>query len=193
MVLTQLLTLVQAANITANQFFLLYSKRSNIPFKQTKADVLYLKSINFLDENGDITPIGNIVLDNIVKGVTKKDKPKKEVPPDLKENINKYLKLWPNIRLPSGKLAISDEQNLIRVFTWFLNTYDYSWEVIFKATYLYISEYAEKDYKFMRTSQFFVMKTDVNKIISSELANYCQMVVNGDIEEKINKFKDNVT
>ena len=36
----------------------------------------------------------------------------------------------------------------------------------------------------MRTSQYFIRKQDPDKSYSSDLANYCEIILNGDEEDK---------
>jgi hypothetical protein len=43
---------------------------------------------------------------------------------DFKENIVKYLELFPKRKLPSGKLARSDKKNIESNFKWFFKTFE---------------------------------------------------------------------
>ena len=55
----------------------------------------------------------------------------------------------------------------------------------------YVNEYRDKDYKYMVTSQYFVCKQDKNKVKSSPLADYCDLIKEGiDTEDK--HFKEKV-
>jgi len=66
--------------------------------------------------------------------------------------ITQYLDLFPKGKLPSGKLARSDRKNIKTNFEWFFKTYDYSWDVVIRATALYVDEYEKKNYMYMKTS-----------------------------------------
>jgi hypothetical protein len=104
--------------------------------------------------------------------------------------IRKYLDLFPSVKLPSGKLARCSEKNLIPAFRWFFDNNDYTEDVILAATDKYVEEYRMKSYKYMQTSQYFIRKQQSDKSWSSELANYCEFIMNGD--EGIETFKDTV-
>ena len=79
------------------------------------------------------------------------------------------------------------EQN----FRWFFENYDFSWDEVLKATKLYVNEYEDTDYLYMKTSQYFISKEDKQKIKTSELADYCDMLREGITPQK-HHFKDNV-
>ena len=58
---------------------------------------------------------------------------------------------------------------------------------------MYINQYEEKDYMYMKTSQYFICKQDKNKVKHSELADYCDMIRDGVTEMDTNgHFKEKV-
>ena len=71
------------------------------------------------------------------------------------------------------------------------DTYDYTWEEVSHATVMYLQEYKAKDYMYMKTSHYFICKTDKNKVKHSELADYCDMIRDGVEVEEIKHFKEN--
>lgn len=97
------------------------------------------------------------------------------------EYIQKYLLLFPKIKLPSGKAARTDATNCETAFKWFFDTYSYSWEVILNATGMYIDEYEKKNYMYMQTSQYFIRKQLPDKTWGSELANWCSNIQNNEV------------
>jgi hypothetical protein len=111
---------------------------------------------------------------------------------DFKENIVKYLELFPKRKLPSGKLARSDKKNIESNFKWFFKTFEYTWETVLIATAHYVDEYEKKNYLYMQTSQYFISKTQPDKSKMSELANYCSMIIEGTDMNDDNYFKENV-
>ena len=115
------------------------------------------------------------------------EKPQVVLDPKL---IRNYNEIFPSKKLPSGKLARVNVQNLIPAFRWFVDNFEYDWETILKATERYVNEYALKGYKFMQTSQYFIRKQQSDRTWSSELANYCQLMVDGEDEDF--HFKENV-
>ena len=71
-----------------------------------------------------------------------------------------------------------NEKTLENAFRWFFETYDFTWDIIFKATKKYVNEYSIKQYEYMRTSQYFIRKQNTDKTYDSELADYCNMIDN---------------
>jgi hypothetical protein len=102
-----------------------------------------------------------------------------------------YLEIFPNRKLNSGKPARVNVKNLEGAFKWFFETYDYSWETILKATEKYVSEYEMKRFEFMRNSQYFIRKQNLDKSYESDLATYCELVTSG-ADEVPNYFRDNI-
>ena len=108
------------------------------------------------------------------------------------DTIDQYINLFPAKKLPSGKLARSTRKNIEQAFKWFLKTYDYSWDVILKATAYYVDSYEKNNYLYMRNSQYFISKVNPDKTRESELANYCEIIQNGIDEESDSFFKERV-
>lgn len=106
--------------------------------------------------------------------------------------IAKYIELFPKVKLPSGKYARSHRTNIETSFKWFFKAYDYDWETILKATAYYIKEYEIKDYLYMKTSQYFIAKTNTDRSKESELANYCEMLKDGTLGRETNYFSEKV-
>lgn len=98
---------------------------------------------------------------------------------DFKDMVTQYRELFPKSKLPSGKLARNNVNTLIENFKWFFSTYDYTWDDVIKATKAYIKEYRNKDWQYMKTSQYFISKQDKHKVKVSELADYCDMIKDG--------------
>lgn len=111
---------------------------------------------------------------------------------EFSENIDKYLLMFPKIKLPSGKPARNDKKNIETAFRWFFENHNYSWKTIFQATENYIDEYAAKNYNYMQTSQYFIRKQYSDKTWRSDLANYCDIVENGGDDEPDTHFKEKV-
>jgi hypothetical protein len=109
----------------------------------------------------------------------------------FKEKVNAYRELFPKKKLPSGKLARNNVNTLIDNFKWFFSTYDYTWDDILNATKLYIKEYRNNDWQYMKTSQYFISKQDKHKVKVSELADYCDMIKDG-VQTDDDHFKDKV-
>ena len=105
--------------------------------------------------------------------------------------IKKYNSLFPVKKLGSGKYARTNIKNLEAGFRWFFNTYDYDWKTILEATFKYVEEYKLKNYEYMRTSQYFIRKQNTDKSFESDLATYCDMLIEGSSNEQ-DIFKEKV-
>jgi hypothetical protein len=95
--------------------------------------------------------------------------------------VAKYNEIFPNIKFPSGKRARAGNiRNLFPAFEWFFKNYSYSWDTIYKATGLYLDEWEPRGYKFARTAQYFIRKTEPDRSVISDLADYCANVESGE-------------
>ena len=108
------------------------------------------------------------------------------------EMLKTYREAFPTGKLPSGKPARVNVKTLENAFRWFFETYDYTWEEVAHATVMYLQEYKEKDYLYMKTSQYFICKQDKHKVKHSELADYCDMIRDGVTLETREHFKEKV-
>lgn len=151
-----------------------------------------LQANDWLTEDIKLTKKAEDVLEFMEDQYTvKKIKQKKAIMgEDFLSNVNAYRDLWPPIKLPSDVPARVNVKELEKKFTWFFNNYSFTWEVILEATRKYIQEKERENYRFMKNSGYFISKSDVNKNISSTLANYCDMIVDGGgIEEQTVNLK----
>jgi hypothetical protein len=111
---------------------------------------------------------------------------------DFVDNIKVFVELFPNRKLPSGKYARTTVKNLESSFKWFFENYNYSWDTILKATDKYVDEFSVRSYNYMRTSQYFIRKQNIDKSFESELANYCEIVENQEDDANDSYFKERV-
>lgn len=187
-------------DITPNQFYLLYSIKDSIatPNINTNLELLHLKAKKWIDDDINLSPEAKDLIREVERFFKKIKKKTNGVVmgEDFEEQIQKYNDTWPVMRLPSNKAARSAIRNLESPFRWFFENYSYTWDQIHKATGFYLDEKEAKNWEYTRTSQYFVRKQLQDKSWESELADYCQMIVDGvlDVEaKKENKpFKDNV-
>lgn len=101
---------------------------------------------------------------------------------ELPAKIQEYNLIFPEkTKIPtSGKFARCSNRELLDAFVWFLiNNPQYPWDIILRATKIYVHEFEQKKWEYMRTSQYFVRKQTSDKKWISDLANYCQQVVDG--------------
>ena len=98
---------------------------------------------------------------------------------DHMKKIDEYCEIFPDLKLPSGKYARDAAKNLEVNFKWFFKNHEYDWNTIMEATKKYIYEYEQKSYNYMRTCKYFIKKQEKDGSITSDLANYCDMVIKG--------------
>jgi hypothetical protein len=169
--------------LTPNSFYVLYSIYNNVKpnkYVNSSLEVTKLKQEGWLEENLQLTS-KSIIFTVEIDGYFKKAKKKttKDLLGDnFTNNIKTYVEIFPNRKLSSGKYARVNPKNLENSFRWFFENYEYDWDMIFKATKKYIYDYSLKNYEYMRTSQYFIRKQNIDKTCDSELADYCNMIDN---------------
>jgi hypothetical protein len=184
-------------NLSPNQLYILYCIKHKIKtndFVNNALEVKRLQSSSWL--GADLTLEGkSIILLQELDGYFKTSKKKTSTSvmgENFMENIETYLDIFPKFKLPSGKYARSDKKNLENNFKWFFESHSYSWETILDATRKYVDEYEVNGFKYMRTSQYFIRKQGSDKTYDSELANYCDMLLNGGEDPTQTHFKERV-
>lgn len=183
-------------NIAPNTFYVLYSiakftKPSSLV--QSSLEIARLQSNNWLTEDLVLTEKSVIFIQEI-DSYFKKSKKKTSstlMGDSFLDQIKLYNEIFPNRKLSSGKYARVNVKTLENSFRWFFENYDYSWEVLLKATDKYVDEYSIRNYEYMRTAQYFVRKQNTDKTWDSELATYCDLIENG-YDEETNYFKETV-
>jgi hypothetical protein len=107
------------------------------------------------------------------------------------ESMTKYNELFPRKKAGSNKYMRSNIKNVETNFRWFFANYQYSWETILEATSRYIKDQEADNYKYTRTSMYFIHKKDKG-VESSDLADWCEMVVGGEDNSDNQAFKEKV-
>lgn len=183
--------------LSPNTFYVLHCiHKSMIPasFVNAKIETKRLVSENWLTESLKLTQKSLIFMEEI-DSFFKKTKKKTSTDlmgSDFAENMQTYVELFPNRKLPSGKYARTTIKNLESSFKWFFENYYYSWDIILLATEKYVDEFSIQSYNFMRTSQYFIRKQNIDKSFDSELANYCDIVLSKEESDDDNYFKERV-
>jgi hypothetical protein len=184
-------------NLSPNQLYILYCIKHKIKTNDFVNDALEVKRLQSSSWLGaDLTLEGKSIillqeLDSFFK-TSKKKTSTSVMGENFMENIETYLDIFPKFKLPSGKYARSDKKNLENNFKWFFESHSYSWETILDATRKYVDEYEVNGFKYMRTSQYFIRKQGSDKTYDSELANYCDMLLNGGEDPTQTHFKERV-
>ena len=183
-------------DITPDGYYVLHCiKEKIVPnnFVNNSLQVTKLKRYDWLNENLTLTNKSLIFIAEI-NSFFKKTKAK--TLQDLLgtkfiDRIQEYIELFPNRKLSSGKYARTTSKNLETSFKWIFENYSYDWETIIKATEKYVDDYSIRNYEFMRTSQYFIRKQNIDKSFESDLATYCELLNNG-FDEPETYFKERI-
>lgn len=188
--MTDIFTRLIHEGLTPNTYYVLHCIREKLvphKFVNKELECKRLQTDQWLTESLELTSKSLIFMEEI-NGYFKKTKKKTSqdlMGQDFVRNIEKYVEIFPNKKLSSGKYARVNAKNLEAPFRWFFENYDYSWEEINKATERYVDEFSIRRYEFMRTAQYFVRKQNIDKSFESDLATYCEIIRSGDDEEQV--------
>lgn len=164
--------------ISPNSYYVLDCIKNKVePSKlvNKSLEIRNLKKLGCLDLDG-ITPLG-IELSLKISGFLDVSESNSI---DNRDDLDKYLNLWPRKILPSGKNARVAKMNLVPVFAWFFANHQFEWETILKATQAYLNQQIIENFKYCRNSKYFIRKQEVNsKIFNSDLADWCLRIENG--------------
>jgi hypothetical protein len=110
--------------------------------------------------------------------------------PDYLEKVQKYISIFPNGTLPSGKRARQPIPIVVKKFIDFFTLFNYSWDTIIKATEEYVDEYEDKNYDKMRTCSYFIIKNDkASGEVYYDLQEYCEKILEAKNETRITSKK----
>lgn len=184
MALKQFYDTLDDLDVTPNAFHILWciANKRRPKSVNAHAELRNLIASKLLDDKYAITEVGNAVLIKMA-AIFKTDivEPKPVISDDF---IGQYLELFPKGKLPSGKSARVNRRDIEKAFKWFFQNYDYSWDTILKATAYYVDSYEKQKFMYMRNSQYFIGKTNPDKTKDSDLASYCEIILNGGYEEE---------
>lgn len=98
---------------------------------------------------------------------------------DFLKNLQEFREIFPNMKLPSGKSARTNFDDLKKKMVDFCIKYpQYDWDTILDAATHYVETYRKEDYKFMKTAGYYIMKNN-----ESDLASDCELLLEGGLEE----------
>lgn len=107
------------------------------------------------------------------------------------DNMTAYNQLFPSKKAGSGKYMRANIKNVETNFRWFFENYSYTWEVILDATAKYLDQQLRDNYKYTRTSMYFIRKQDKG-IVSSDLADWCEIISSGEEDDTSKIFSEKV-
>lgn len=184
MILKQFYDTLDELDVTPNAFHILWciANKRRPRSVNAHAELRNLVAAKLLDEKYAMTEDGKTILNKIaVLFKTDIVEPKPVISDDF---IGQYLELFPKGKLPSGKSARVNRRDIEKAFKWFFQNYEYSWDTILKATAYYVDSFEKQKFMYMRNSQYFIGKTNPDKTKDSDLASYCEIILNGGYEEE---------
>ena len=194
--MTEIFNKLTEKDLTPDAYYVLNCiKEKVVPddFVNKSIQVEKLKRTGWINENLTLTNKSLIFIKEI-NSFFKKTKKKTSqflLGQDFTDKMQEYVEMFPNRKLSSGKYARVNIKNLETGFRWFFENYDYDWSIILAATEKYVDEYSLKNYEYMRTSQFFIRKQNIDKTFESDLANYCEQI-NNNPDEETSYFKERI-
>jgi hypothetical protein len=196
MAMMDMFNMMLERELSPNQFFVLYCMQQSISPNNVNLhqELRHLQNTEYLDQENKLLPkaISTIAKIESFFKIHKKKTSNQLLGEDFSKKINEYNELFPKKKAGSGKYMRTSPKNLEANFRWFFENFTYSWETILKATEMYLSKQQDENYKYTRTSMYFIRKQDSSKIASSDLADYCEIVESGEtIQDKV-IFKERV-
>lgn len=182
-------------DISPNEFYMLYCMRESVqPLR-----INYHKELRMLQDEGwvgedlKLQPKAEELLSDVEVffKLNKKKTTAQILGSDFQANLTKYNELFPRKKAGSGKYMRSNPKNVETNFRWFFENYKYSWEIILEATSRYLIQEQNNNYKFTRTSMYFIQKRDKG-VVNSDLADWCEMVTGGIDDDEERHFKEKV-
>jgi|21_taG_2_1085346.scaffolds.fasta_scaffold80170_2 predicted transcriptional regulator len=198
----ELLQKILKENITPDQLLLLYSidERISVPQINPKSQIGFLVKEGYVDQHKKENKLSYTITKEGKSIIRKynnyfiKAKKKTNIQlmgKDFAQKLEEYRNIFPAGRLPSGKPGRQNVRSLETAFRWFFENYEFTWDEIMKASRMYVNEFEDKQFLYMKNSQYFVSKQDKHKVKQSDLADYCDMIKDGVIDQP-NHFKDRV-
>jgi hypothetical protein len=186
---TSLFDRLKYFKVTVKEYLLIYQIYVGKDIQEAVKNTLRIE----LYANGKLTDYSTRIIGSIDELFAAKKKIKLDelMGIDYSERIDAYLDLFPTAKLPNGKYARGNKKNIETNFKWFFENYNYAWGVIHEATAMYVAEYRAKNFLYMRTAMYFIRKDDGTRTVHSDLADYCDKIVNneGYTQEKYFKTK----
>lgn len=186
---------IAQANLTPNEFYLLYCIRESVgPLNINLHKELHtLQQSGWLSQDNQLQPKAVSILAQVESffKIHKKKTSTQLLGKDFLASMIKYNELFPKRKAGSGKYMRSNIKNVETKFRWFFDNYTYTWEVILEATARYMDQQLRENYKFTRTSMYFICKSDKG-MINSDLADWCEIVSTGDDTDEPKVFKEKV-
>jgi hypothetical protein len=182
--------------ITPNGFYVLWGIANKVrpAVINVHTELRLLADLNLIEDakKGILTDEGNRIIDDATALFGNMRASVKKIVVTEDDMVVQYLEMFPKGKLPSGKAARLPKNDLKKGFEWFFKNYDYSWDTILKATAYYVDSYEKNRYMYMKNSQYFIRKQNIDKSWDSELAAFCEIILNGGYTDDDNHIKERV-
>jgi len=152
------------------EFVMLYFLNSKLDCKISPQTRMTLFKMEYIDKEGNITNLGKSLFTGF-------DVITPEVKDKLKLVLEKMLEHFPKGIKTGGKpVRSSINSDLIQKLRNFKKEYSYDDTVIIEAAKKYSEDRKKDNYNYMRVFKYFINKQGQG----SDLADYCEMIINGD-------------
>jgi len=188
------------SGITPNSWCVLYSIYKNVSYRayfpdmaeySKLVDAQFIRQVEIRDEDNfvqarkfELTSKGLAFVEEM-EGILSAKLKKQALNTSQKEEwalkISEFQK-----KFPKGGGYRGNARDVMQRFVWFFSEYpEFNWDVVMKATDLYINE---TNPAYLKYCQYFISKSDAHKIVTSVLANYCQRILDGDESPETQQF-----
>lgn len=167
----------------------------DVLYKLTERGVELVKFINSLDVRRSVSGHTAIVErsteeDTRIREASSTSKEnivstRSEIPTEVSDWIQSWIDLFPSTKI-EGRYLRTNKNECADRMRWFLKEYKFDKETIFKATkaYLQSQEASADGHRFTRNSSYFIFKGRTKFDRTSDLATWCQRVVEEGFEER---------
>lgn len=191
----ELFEYLELKGLSPNGFYVLWclsnKRKSSLSNVNTHTELRILINLGLIGNDYSLTKDGFQVLQTTCESYGAESIADTTESNDM-DSVDRYISIFPKGKLPSGKPARVNKKNLEEAFKWFHKNYTYDWDTILRATWYYVETYEKSNYMYMKNSQYFIRKQNTDKSWDSELANYCEIIINGDDEPEGSHFSDKV-
>ena len=194
--MTEVYNILREEKLTPNQLYLLHCVKDKIAdprWPPGHPDYRKLKVDSWVLGNNELSAKSKALIKK-VDGYFKVRKKKTSTAimgDSFKENITCYNEMYPNMRLPSKVPARSSMSQLEPRFRWFFENHEYSWDIVMRATEMYLTERELANWQMTTCAKYFIKKR-IAGMDESKLADFCELVKSGGGTEQKPTFADKV-
>ena len=182
----KLYDILNKKKLTPDEYYVLWSIEHSQECSLTNVEELKIKLINNkMLINDKVIPSISTIINRLDLMLSDDPAKRMSLTTNYSEKVVEYQDMW-----PKGKVGVhnrrlwNSSKNLEAAFKWFFNNYNFDWEIVLQATKLYLNQEEDISYPFTRTSKYFIRKADPGMSSQSDLADYCELILNGGIDEE---------